>query len=313
MAKGTNFGLKTRDLAKAGRFAVNEMARAGTMAYASAATLGQRWQAFAAYAKEAGVKRLEGITGQLVASYAQSIAARVAGGELSAAYGQNLVSAVNSVMTLATQGAWESVSPTKDGGIAARVNVRTEIPDGLDRAGVTAAAEALRSQKNANGATVVELARDFGLRAKEASLLDARQVLQEASERGRVTISAGTKGGRTREVPITHPRQLETLAKAAAVQEQARSLIPANQTWAQWEETSLRQTRETLQEHSISRIHELRAAYAVERYQAETGHLPRMMNGKASRTEDRAARLVVARELGHSRIAITVSYLGTMR
>ena len=60
MAKGTNFGLKTRDLAKAGRFAVNEMARAGTMAYASAATLGQRWQAFAAYAKSYGEHQQHG-------------------------------------------------------------------------------------------------------------------------------------------------------------------------------------------------------------------------------------------------------------
>lgn len=314
MAKGTNYGLRTRDLGKAGQFAANAAARAGNMSYASAAAVGQRWQAFAAYARAEGVKRLEGVTGQLVASYAQGIAGRVADGELSAAYGQNLVSAVNSVMGLATRGEWASVSPTKDGGIAARVNVRTEAPGGLDRGAVAATADLLRSAGNANGAAVVELARDLGLRAKEASLLDARRALQEGQERGRVTISAGTKGGRVREVPIRHPGQLETLARAAAVQGQARSLVPAGQTWASWEAGGLREAREALQGQGISRIHELRSAYAVDRYREETkGHLPRMMGGKASRAADRAARLVIARELGHSRIAVTVSYLGSMR
>lgn len=313
MAKGNNFGLKTRDMAKAGRFAVNAAAREGSMAYATAAAVGQRWQAFAAYAKAEGAQRLEGVTGQLVASYAQAIAGKVAAGELSPAYGQNLVSAVNSVMTLATKGEWASVSPTKDGGIAGRVNVKTEAPDGLDKATVAGVADALRSAGNANGAAVVELARDFGLRAKEGSLLDARRALQEAQGRGRVTISAGTKGGRVREVPITHAGQLETLARAAAVQGQARSLVPVAQTWAQWRAGGLRAAREALQTQGIRRIHELRSAYAVDRYRQETGHLPRMMGGQANRTADRAARLVVARELGHSRIAITVSYLGSMR
>lgn len=313
MAKGNNYGLRTRDMGKAGQFAANAAAREGSMAYASAAAVGDRWQAFADYAKGEGVRRLEGVTGQLVASYAQDIAARVRAEELSPAYGQNLVSAVNTVMTLATRGTWASVSPTRDGGIAARVNVRTEAPGGLDRATVASVADQLRGGGNAHGAAVVELARDFGLRGKEASLLDAGRALQEGQARGAVTISAGTKGGRVREVPITHPGQLATLARAAAVQGQARSLVPAAQTWAQWRAGGLREAREALQGQGIGRLHDLRAAYAVDRYRQETGHLPRMMGGQASRTADRAARLVVAHELGHSRIAITVSYLGSMR
>lgn len=313
MAKANNYGLRTRDLGKAGRFAVNAVAREGQMGYATAATVGQRWQAFAAFAKAEGVKRLEYVTAQLVASYGQAIATRVAAGELSAAYGQNLVSAVNTVMGHATRGEWQSVSPTKDAGIAQRVNVRTAIPDGLDRQAVTVASEDLRSARMANGAAVAELARDLGLRAKEGSLIDAKRALQEAHATGRVTIAHGTKGGRVREVPITSKRQLVTLAYAASVQENARSLVPTGQTWAKWEDGGLKAAREALQAHGISRIHELRSAYAVDRYQGLTGHLPRAFGGNATKTTDSAARLIIARELGHSRIAIVVSYIGSTR
>lgn len=313
MAQANNYGLRTRDMAKAGKFAVNAVAREGSMGYATAAAVGQRWQAFAEFAKAEGVKRLEYVTTQLVASYGQTIASRVAAGELSAAYGQNLVSAINTVMGHATRGEWKSVSPTKDAGIAQRVNVRTEAPQGLERQAVTAAAEMLRSTGQTNGAAVAELARDLGLRAKEASLIDARRALQEAQAQGRISVTDGTKGGRPREVPITSERQMDTLRNAAIVQGNARSLVPTGQTWAQWENNGLRQAREVLQEHGISRIHELRAAYAVERYQTLTGHLPRAFGGNAAKAADRAARLVIARELGHSRIAVTVSYLGSAR
>lgn len=313
MAKGNNYGLRTRDLGKAGQFAMNNAAREGSASYATAAAVGERWQAFAAFAKGEGVKRLEGVTEQLVASYAQSIAATVKAGDRSPAYGQNLVSAVNSVMSLVTQGEWKSVSPTKDGGIAARDNVRTEAPQGLNRGDVTAITDGMHINGQARGAVIIELARDLGLRTKEGSLLNAQQALKEGSERGWVTISEGTKGGRMREVPITHQNQLETLAKAAAIQGNHRSLVPSAQTWAQWRAGGLRQARETLQANGISRIHELRSAYAVERYHTLTGQLPKMMGGNADKAADRAARLVVAGELGHARIAITVSYLGSMK
>lgn len=314
MAKGNNFGLKTRDMGKAGQFAANAAAKDGAMSYSSAATLGDRWQSFATFAKGEGTKRLEGVTEQLVATYAQGIAARVAAGELSPAYGQNLVSAVNAVMGLATRGDWVAVSPTKDGGISARSNIRTQAPDGLDRSAVATAATAIQQAGNPHGAAVVELARDLGLRAKEASLLDAGRALREGVEHGQVTIRDGTKGGRARQVPITDDRQLSTLARAAGVQGDARSLVPADQSWKTWQGDGLRQARETLQAMGISRIHELRSAYALERYQAITqGQMPKFMGGQVSQGIDRAARLTIANELGHSRIAVTVSYLGAMR
>lgn len=313
MAKGNNYGLQTRDMAKAGTFAANNAARNGSMSYASAATVSERWQHFAAYAKEEGRQRLEGVTAQLVAAYGQMIAARVSAGDLSAAYGQNLVSAVNTVMTLATKGQWQSVSPTKDCGIAKRSNLRIEIPQGLDRKSVNTVTNVMYSNGQERGAVIVELARELGLRSKESSLIDAKGTLKQALERGVVSITHGTKGGRSREVPILKQSQLATLQRAADLQKNARSLVPPEQTWAQWREGGLRAARETIQQHNINRLHELRAAYAVERYQQITGQLPPAMSGSASREADRSARLVIAQELGHSRISIMTAYLGGAR
>lgn len=311
MARANNYDLKTRDLAKAGVFAANRAAREGDASYASAAALGERWQAFATYARQAGIRRLEHVTAQHVAAYGQGIAARVAAGELSAAYGQNLVSAVNSVMRLASQGQWQSVSPTKDCGIEQRTNVRQEAPQGIEHRTVVTVADTLRSDGQARGAAVVELARALGLRSKEASLINAKGALRQAQQDGKVRVTSGTKGGRSREVPITHPRQLEALTRAAAAQGDARSLVPPQQTWREWREGGLRDAREALQAADIGRLHELRAAYAAERYQQLTGHLPTLLGGQASREADQAARLTIAQELGHGRVAIMTSYLGS--
>lgn len=314
MAKGNNFGLKTRDTGKAGRFALNAAARNGDISYSTAATVGDRWQLFANYAKSEGIKRMEGVTTEAVVAYAKGLAATVKVGDMSAGYAQNLVSAINTTMNLATAGRWKSVSPTKDGSIGARDNVRTAVPEGLDRSTVSTATDAMRRSGNERGAAVVELARELGLRAKEASLIDARSALQQANENGRVTLAAGTKGGRARDVPLSSVSQLDALGRAAAAQGEARSLVPPEQSWAQWREGGLREARQTLQAQGISRIHELRSAYAFERYRQHTrGHKPRLAGGQASKAVDRAARLTIARELGHSRVSITVSYLGSMR
>lgn len=314
MARANNYGLKTRDLAKAGAFAANRAAREGATSYASAAALGDRWQAFAAYAKGEGIRRMEHVTAQLAAAYGQGIAARVEAGELSASYGQNLVSAVNSVMRLASQGQWQSVSPTTDCGIEKRSNVRQEAPQGIERGTVAIVADTLRSSGQERGAAVVELAREFGLRSKEASLIDARgalrQVLSQPPGQGSVSIISGTKGGRARTIPVTSQQQIEALARAADAQDGARSLVPPEQSWREWQEGGLRNAREALQAAGIGRIHELRAAYAAERYQQITGHLPPMLGGLASREDDRAARLTIAEELGHSRVAIMTAYIG---
>lgn len=314
MAKGNNFGLKTRDMGKAGSFALNAAASNRDVSYSTAATLGERWQQFAQYAKSEGIKRMEGVTSSVVIDYARAQAEKVEAGELSAGYAQNLVSAVNTVMNHATAGRWNSVSPTQAGGIAKRTQVRTQVPQGLDHSVVESATSAMRAAGNERGAAVVELSSELGLRSKEASMLDATAAKQEAEEDGVITIIHGTKGGRLRQIPLSSASQVEALSRAINVQGQARNLIPPDQTWAQWREGGLRAARQTLQAHGVSRIHELRSSYAFRRYRDITrGHKPAMAGGQASKAQDRAARLQISRELGHSRVSISVSYLGSMK
>lgn len=307
-----NFGLRTREMSKAGIFALNRAAQDGHISYGSAATLSARWQPVAAALKQQGVKKLEQITHDSVKKYGEFLAQKVMNGEVSASHAQNTISAVNTVLSLASEGRWTSVKPVADCGIQQRSTVRNVLVI-MDREPVKGAVNDLEKNGNDNGSVVLELAREFGLRAKEASLLDARVALQQAREKELVIIENGTKGGRERTVPIVSESQLAVLEKAVIVQSNARSLVPADQTWAQWQRGGLREARETLQRHGIARIHELRAAYAAERYQTFSGQPIPLHGGDPNHPKDRGARLQVAVELGHGRIDVVSAYIGGCR
>lgn len=306
-----NYGLGSRDMAKAGRFALNAAAARGELSYSSAATIADRWAVFADWSRERGDKYMEYVDRADVIAYGQDLATLVSAGEMSPATAQNYLSAVNTVMSLATAGRWESVSPTRDCGIAHRSTIRESVPGALDREVYSRALEAVRETVGDRAAAVVELCRELGLRSKEASLLDARAALQEALKTGSVTISDGTKGGRTREVAISSPRALDALERASIAQGDARSMIPAGMSWREWREGELRDARETVQEHTGGGLHDLRAAWACERYTELTGKDAPVVGGEPlDRAGDRDALMTLSGELGHGRIDVLTEYIG---
>lgn len=306
-----NFGLGQRDMGKAGQTALQNSAKSGAVSFSTAATNGDRWQSFANWAKDEGVKKMENVTAELVKEYGKELAEKVNSGDMAASTAQNYVSAINSVMAIATKGDWKSISPTKDCEISQRSHVREDAPGALDRGSYGRAIEAVREQMGGRAAAVVELARELGLRSKEASLLDARAALAEASARGTVTVTEGSKGGREREVPITSPGQVQALERAAQAQGDARAVMPPGENWKTWREGELRDAREIVQEHTGGGLHDLRAGYACERYQALTGHAAPCAGGQIeNRERDQAARLAVAEELGHGRAEVTAEYVG---
>jgi hypothetical protein len=68
-----------------------------------------------------------------------------------------------------------------------------------------------------------------------------------------------------------------------------------------------------VREHTGGGLHDLRAAYACERYQMLTGCLAPVHTGgvmTASREVDLSARMTIAAELGLGRIGVTAEYLG---
>lgn len=312
MSKSRNFGLGSRDMGKAGRFVANNAVHDGAMGFKHAAEIAREFAQFAAFARDNGVRQMEYITRDLVVHYGEQLADRVSNLEIGQGHAQNAVSAINTVMRLATQSEWKSVSPTRECGIDQRTAIRQTPPTGLDRAPLEQGLSALSER----GQAIAELARELGLRSKEASLFNAQAALREAQARGVIRVTDGTKGGRPREVPLNRDsaehaaRQIAALERAAAAQGPARAVMPPDQNWKTWRENGLREIRETLQQYSIDRLHDLRSAYACERYQQITGHAAPCLGGKAPRDIDRTARLQIAEELGHGRTSITNSYLG---
>lgn len=290
-------------MTKAASVVLNNDREAGQISYSTVANTLQRFDRFKEFAKENGVGRFEKVDRQLVQQYAQSLRESA----YSASYQQNLLSAVNSVMSRVSEHggrSWESVSARAEG-LQQRSFVRTEQTASRDQS------SAAIQNMTPRAAAVAELARELGLRSKEASLLNNHNALRQAETRGTVTIVDGTKGGRSREVPITDQRQVEALRNAATVQSSGRSIIPPGQNWNQFRNGELNDNRGALQAEGIRGYHELRSAYAADRYEQLTGHAAPTNGGQITdRDADRAAREQISSELGHGRIEVVSEYVG---
>jgi integrase len=150
---------------------------------------------------------------------------------------------------------------------------------------------------------------ESGLRGKEAMMV--RPYL--ADKGTYLDVSVGTKGGRPRAVPINTAEQRALLdeAKAFAATKDSSTSDPSR-SLAQWKNHYYY----VLRSCGISRkngitAHGLRYAYANNRYKELSGQDSPVRGGKlVNREDDRAARIQVAEELGHSRESITTHYLG---
>jgi site-specific recombinase XerC len=298
-------------MSKAASVFLRQAAERGELSFSSVATLQDRFSQFVEFAKNEGIGRLERIDGELVREFGKELAEKAENGEISESYAQNLVSAVNTVMSLATKGGWTSVSATRDCGIPERSFVREEAPESLNRDIYESARAAVRAELGDRAAAIVELSRELGLRSKEASLIDAQKSYLQARETGKVTIFVGTKGGRARELTITSETQLQALKIASEAQKEGRSMISEGENWKSWREGGLRQIREIVQEKTGGGLHDLRTAYACERYQSHAGWAAPSAGGQIEdKTIDREARIVVSHELGHGRVDVVSNYVG---
>jgi len=306
-----NYGLGQRDMKKAGQAALAMNVKSKAISFLTAATNGERWSLFVDWAKKHQIVKMEDITFDLVCQYGKELAMQVESGDLAEATAQNYVSAVNSIMAIATDHAWKCVSPTKDCKIKKRSSIRDAKPGALVDESYNQAKQAVSDQEGKIPAIIIDLARNLGLRSKEASLLNARIAADEAKEKGFVTIKDGTKGGRERKLNISSPIQIDILQRASDAQGNAKALIDPTQNWKMWREGVLRRTRELVKLKTGGGLHDLRSAFACDRYFQLTGQDAPCVGGKAvDRMTDLAARLIISAELGHGRIDITNEYLG---
>ena len=309
-----NFGFG-KQMAWAGAQALQD--RYGDGHYATVAAHTERWGQFADWVKTMeGIRDARDVTLETAVACGESLAEQVRQGTLAVAYAQNLLSTVNVVLEALRGDRIMRVSPA--GLVGERRNVRERMPAGLDRTSVQQCAQSLRAKGHDRVAAVVELARDLGLREREASLLDARAALRQAETRGEVNVTAGTKGGRghqvARWVPVSE-RALGSLRRAAAVQSTGRNLIPDDQTWRQWNDHLHHAWAAARARHGLEKLHDLRAAYACDRYLALTGRPAPVIAGRrmVDACADHHVRMTIARELGHARIDVVSAYIGGAR
>jgi hypothetical protein len=252
---------------------------------------------------------------EVVQDYGKSLRDKVDAG-MSPAYAQNLLSSVNVVMRAMRSDRQIRVAPVEF--VGQRSRVRTDPPTGLNQTVVRQCADQLRQNGHKRVAATVEVARALGLRLKEASLLNARVALGQVKKHGAVNITAGTKGGRghrvDRWVPVSGAA-IGCLVRAARAQGTDRNLIPSHLTWRQWYSHIHHVWASVRDDYGLKKIHDLRAAYACDRYKQLTGSAAPVIAGRLciSRSTDRAARQTIAHELGHARIEIVSAYIGGAR
>jgi hypothetical protein len=309
-----NFKLGSRCMKHAAKFALRQAVCKGNLSFSSEATIQHRWDLFVDYLHqcERGVKKMEDLSADIVKEYGCELAHRVLEHEMKASTAKNYVSAINSVMDIATRGRWSSVAPTRDCGIPERHCIREKAPVSLDQEKYLSCLDGIREELGDRAAIIVELCRKLGLRSKESSLLNAANVLKSVEINGYATIVDGTKGGRGRQVFITCDKQIEVLRSAANIQGSYKSLIPPTLFWRQWRERGLRKIREALQQKiGASGLHDLRAAFACDRYEMLSGTPAPVVNGDLiDQAKDKNARLVIAAELGHTRHSVVSCYCG---
>jgi integrase len=166
--------------------------------------------------------------------------------------------------------------------------------------------------KDERVALQLELQQAFGLRVRESL-----QLRPHIADQGTyLAVNVGTKGGRDRVVPIDTPHKRDLIDRAktfaatklASISDRAKTLVQVKRHYYEVVRACGIKRSEGITSHG------LRHAMANDRYAEETGaSSPVRGGGPVDRATDRAARLVIAEELGHSRESVTTHYLGSLR
>lgn len=305
-----NFGWG-KQLAWAGKQALRQAFGHGR--FATVAAHAARWSRFVDWARDRALRDARDIRSEHLRVFGAELAAKVADGEMRVAYAQNLLSSVNITLEALRGDRHIYISPSET--VGQRSFIRQTTPATLDRDVLDRTLNALMEKGDERAAAAASLAREFGLRMREASLLDARKALRQADRYGRINITAGTKGGRgkgvDRWVPVSKSGR-GALKFAKGLQGTRSNLIPDTHSWRQWKDALEWTWRKTSAETGAGKFHDLRAAYACDRYTEITGRPAPVVAGErlVDKEVDREARQIISQELGHGRIDVVASYIG---
>lgn len=151
----------------------------------------------------------------------------------------------------------------------------------------------------------------FGLRREEAIKFRPKLAIY----RDHIHLLASwTKGGKSRSIEITTLEQRHVLEHVSKLVQGDGSLIPADKNYVE----QLRRYEYHTLTAGLRNTHGLRHQYAQQRYKTLTGWDCPLAGGKlrkdmtkAEQEADRAARFKISAELGHGRLKITDTYLGS--
>ncbi|MBF8659625.1 integrase domain-containing protein [Pseudomonas putida] len=315
---GRNFGYG-RQLSYAGPQALKDMFGGGH--YGTVKAHRDRWQAFVKWCrseKGAGINDARQIDRKILTDYAAYLRDAVRRGDLAVSTAQNRLSSVNRTMAaLRGDQCVRLPSPSKALGMQ-RTGVRHSVPQGRDREHVKQIVDALCGHHQLRAAAIVLLARATGMRLREAILADLPRLSREAEACGKINIQDGTKGGRA---GASAPRWIavdEHVESALGFAQRmspgtSSKLIAPHESYLTFLQEIIRPARDILHAHNLKGFHELRAAYACERYEQITQHRAPITSGQCCQVDrdlDREARRQISYELGHGRIDVVAAYIG---
>ncbi|WP_323987728.1 integrase domain-containing protein [Pseudomonas canadensis] len=318
---GRNFGFG-RQLSYAGPQALKDLFGDGHFATVKAHS--DRWQAFVHWCRSGEGPRLNDarqIDREILMRYAVHVREQVDQGNVGIATAQNRLSSVNRTMAALRGDQYIKIpSPSKALGLQ-RSGVRSEAPQGQDRVQVEQIALALSERGQQRVSAIVHLARETGMRLREAILADLPRLQREARQLGKFNIQDGTKGGRSgasapRWIAVTDQIRGALDRAWEASPSRSRNLLAPNESYKEFMQSVVRSARDILHEHGLKGFHELRAAYACERYEQLTGFSAPVNGGRGHREDrelDRQARQQISHELGHNRIDVVSAYIGGRR
>lgn len=315
---GRNFGYD-RQLSYAGPQALQDMFGGGH--YGTVKAHSDRWQAFVRWCRSDDGPRLNDarqIDRQILTDYAAHLRHLVDRGDLAIATAQNRLSSVNRTMAALRGDQYVEVPSPSKALEMQRTNVRRSVPQGQDREHVKRIVDVLCEHQMQRAAAIVYLARAAGMRLREAILSDLPRLQREAEQLGRINIQDGTKGGRS---GASAPRWItvdqhirDALAFALQVSpDGSHNLLAPDESYVDLLRQVIRPARNVLHRCDLKGFHELRPAYACERYEQITQHRAPINRGRCygiDRCLDRDARTQVSYELGHGRIDVAAAYIG---
>ncbi|MEQ9725972.1 integrase domain-containing protein [Pseudomonas sp. WHRI 8822A] len=270
--------------------------------------------------EENKIRDIREVTNLLFSNYALYLKTLIEAEEISIATAANRVSSVNVVLQIMRGDQKIRIDKIGDALGSKRCYIRRSIPDGMDTSKVHSLHKELIANEQPRSAAIILLARATGMRLRECILADLPRLTREAAN-NRLNIQDGCKGGRA---GAFAPRWISVTDEIIYALDYARQVSPASsrnllagdETYIQFLRREVNPSRRIIKSFGIRGYHELRAAFACDRYKELVG-LPAPVfprpdtTDKPDREKVRAARQVISRELGHERLEVVNAYVGS--